>query len=321
MTESGRREFREANLFAHGTCRVGTAARLCEPRKPVAGKSRCPRARDQYATRAGGRPGTRFTTNDDGESVAFFDGRLGGLLLAWMMRNALPRLLTDSWAPPAFSAKFNWPIFAFAAAMSILTGIIFGLAPACQATRVKANSSLNNTGQMITHRRRGLTGKAIVILQVALSVLLVVGGGLFVRTLMQLRRTPLGFRSHNLLLFSVELPEKLYPATASNLLLQRIEEKLSSVPGVQHVTLTYVPLISGNAMHSTFVPEGKQRKPEGNPSVLANRVGAHFFETFGIAVVAGRGSGTSDRPRPIRAEAALHNPAVGQSSRTRAMVR
>lgn len=123
---------------------------------------------------------------------------------------------------------------------------------------------------MITHRRRGLTGKAIVILQVALSVLLVVGAGLFVWTMMQLGRTPLGFRSHNLLLFSVELPEELYPGTASNSLLQRMKERLSAVPGLQHVTLTRVPLISGNAMNSTFVPEGQQRKPDGNPSLLAN---------------------------------------------------
>ncbi len=218
----------------------------------------------------------------------------GGLLLAWAVRNAMPRLLANSWAPPAFSAKFSWPIFAFTAAISILTGIIFGLTPAWQATRVQVSSSLKDSGQTITHRRRGLTGKAIVTLQVALSMLLVVGAGLFVRTLMQLGQTPLGFRSHNLLLFSVGLPEKLYPGAASNSLLQRLEEGLSAVPGVQHLTLTRVPLISGNAMNSTFVPQGQKRKPEGNPSVLANRVGAHFFETFGIHIVAGRGFDASD---------------------------
>lgn len=221
-------------------------------------------------------------------------GGVGGLLLAWMVRNAIPRLLANSWEPPAFSAKFSWPIFAFAALMSILTGIIFGLVPAWQATRVEVGSALKDGGQLGMHRRRGWTAKALVTVQVALSMLLVTGAGLFASTLMHLESTPLGFRSHNLLLFDVELPEKIYPETRGNLLLQKLEERLASVPGVQHVTSTYIPLISGNAMNSTFVPEGQQRKPEGNPSVLTNRVGASFFETFDIPIVAGRGFDTSD---------------------------
>ncbi len=221
-------------------------------------------------------------------------GGSGGLLLAWTVRSAIPRLLSNVWAPPAFSAKFNWPIFAFAATISIATGIVFGLAPAWQATRVQMSSSLKESGLRMTHRRRGLAGKAIVILQVALSMLLVVGAGLFVRTLMQLSRTPLGFQSHNLLLFNVELQEKLYPRATSTLLLQRLEEKLSSVPGVRNVTLTEEPLISGSASNGTFIPEGQQRKAEGNPSVLVNGVGQRFFATFGIPIVAGRGFDSRD---------------------------
>ena len=223
-------------------------------------------------------------------------GGAAGLLLAFAVRNAIPRLLSKAWEPPAFSAKFSWPIFAFAAAISILTGIIFGLAPAWRATRVQVSSGLKDSGQTVTHRRRGLGGKSIVAVQVALSMLLVVGAGLFVRTLMQLARAPLGFRSHSLLLFSVEPKETRYPGAASNALLQRLEDKLATVPGVQSLTLTDVPLISGNAMNGTFIPEGQQRKAEGNPSVLTNGVGAHFFATFGIPIVAGRAFDTRDTP-------------------------
>ncbi len=223
-------------------------------------------------------------------------GGAGGLLLAWGMRNAVPRLMSTAWAPPAFSARFSWPIFVFAIAISILTGIIFGLAPAWQASRVQVGSSLKDSGQTIMHRSRGLAGRAIVILQVALSLLLVFGAGLFVRSLVHLERTPLGFRSHNLLLFEVELPEKLYPKTASTVILHRLQERLSAVPGAKSLTLTRVPLISGNASNSTFVPEGQQRKPKGNPSVLMNDVGEHFFSTFGIPIVAGRGFDTRDTP-------------------------
>ena len=221
-------------------------------------------------------------------------GGAGGLLLAWTVRSAIPRLLSNTWAPPAFSARFNWPIFAFAAAISVVTGVIFGLAPAWQATHVEVNPSLKDSGQTTTHRRRGLAGKAIVTVQVALSMLLVVGAGLFVRSLMQLARTPLGFQPHNLLLFSVELPEKLYPKATSTLLLQRIEERLPSVPGVQNVTLTEEPLISGSATNSSFVPEGQPRTEDAKQSAFVNHVGAHFFATFGIPIVAGRGFDAND---------------------------
>lgn len=221
-------------------------------------------------------------------------GGAGGLLLAWAMRNALPRLLSNAWAPPAFSAKFSWSIFGFAVAVSILTGIVFGLVPAWQASRLQVSAGLKDTGQTSTQRRRGLTGKAIVVFQVALSVLLVVGAGLFVRTLMQLGRAPLGLQPHNLLLFNVQPPEKRYPGAMRNLVLQRLEERLSTVPGVRRATLTEVPLLAGNAINNTFIPEGQKRKPEGNPSVLSNGVGMHFFETFGIPIVAGRSFTASD---------------------------
>ncbi len=115
-------------------------------------------------------------------------GGTAGLLLAWVARDGLPRMISHSWTPPAFAARFSWPIFAFAAAISILTGIIFGLAPAWQATRVQVSSGLKDTGQTVTHRRRGLAGKAIVVVQIALSMLLVIVAGLFVQTLMKLGR-------------------------------------------------------------------------------------------------------------------------------------
>ena len=221
-------------------------------------------------------------------------GGAAGLLLAWAMRNALPRMLADSWAPPAFAAKFSWPIFLFAAAISIATGLVFGLGPAWQATRVQVSSSLKDSGQTATRRRRGLGGKAIVVVQVALSMVLVTGAGLFVRTLTRLEGEGLGFRSRNLLLFKVPLPETRYHKEASVQVLQKLEERLASLPGVEQETLTYIPLMSGNAEGHTFVPEGQQRKAEGNPSVLVNEVGANFFSTYGIRVVAGRGFDGSD---------------------------
>jgi len=227
-------------------------------------------------------------------------GGLTGLMLAWGMRNAIPRMLSNGWNPPAFSARFSWPIFLFALGISLLTGVIFGLAPAWQATRVEASSGLKDAGQTVTHRRRGLAGKAIVVTQVALSMLLVVVAGLFVQTLIRLGRVPLGFRSHNLLLFSVQLPETRYPGASSVRAMRRLEEKLNAVPGVEGASLIGVPLISGNVRNGTFVPEGWSDKagtrPENKPSVLVNDVGLEFFKVFGIPIRAGRTFDATDTP-------------------------
>jgi predicted permease len=202
--------------------------------------------------------------------------------------------MSSAWAPPAFSARFDWRIFGFAAVVSILTGLIFGLVPAWEATRVEVSSGLKDAAQTATHRRRGLASKTIVVIEVALSMLLVVGAGLFVQTLVQLVHTRLGFRPHNLLLFELEPPQTRYPRAANIPIYQQLEQKLAAIPGVQSVTVTSVPLIAGNVGMHTFIPEGQQRKPNGNPTVLTNDVGTNFFSTYGIPIVAGRGFNASD---------------------------
>jgi predicted permease len=221
-------------------------------------------------------------------------GGIAGLMLAYAVRNAIPRMMSDSWAPPAFSARFDWRIFGFAAGVSIVTGLIFGLAPAWEATRVQVSSGLKDSAQTASHRRRGLAGKTIVVIEVALSMLLVVGAGLFVQTLIQLEHARLGFRPDNLLLFELQPPQTRYRDAANIPLYRQLEQKLSAIPGIQSVALTGLPLIDGNVMIHTFIPEGQQRKPEGNPVVLSNDVGESFFSTYRIPIVAGRGFNASD---------------------------
>jgi len=178
--------------------------------------------------------------------------------------------------------------------VSILTGLIFGLAPAWESARVEISSGLKDSARTASHRRRGLAGKAIVIIQVALSMLLVVGAGLFVQTLSQLGRARLGFQPDHLLLFGIEPPQTSYPGAKSTPLYRQIEEKLAAIPGVQSVTLTELPLIGGNVSAHTIIPEGQQRKPKGNPGALSNYVGRTFFSTFAIPIIAGRAFDATD---------------------------
>jgi predicted permease len=221
-------------------------------------------------------------------------GGAAGLVLAYGVRNAIPGIMSNAWEPPAFSARFDWRIFGFAAGISILTGLIFGLAPAWQATRVQVSSSLKEAAQTASRRQRGLAGKTIVVVELALSMLLVVGAGLFVQTLLQLGHSRLGFNPDHLLLFELQPPQTHYPGPANIPLYRQLDQRLAAVPGIRSVALTSVPLVAGNAMVHTFIPEGQQRKPEGNPSVLANNVGEGFFSTYGIPIVAGRGFNSAD---------------------------
>ena len=221
-------------------------------------------------------------------------GGVAGLLLAAGVRNAVPRLMANAWTPPAWRASFDWHIFGFAVALSIVTGLIFGVVPAMHATRVEVSTGLKDSGQTATHRRKGLTGRAIVVLQVALSMLLVIGAGLFVQTLLRLQHSPTGFRSRNLLLFELHLPETRYPGKTSVPVLQQIEAKLAAVPGVDSATLMRVPLMAHDVSNMTIVPEGQHPKPGERQSALINDVGQGFFSTLRIPILEGRSFDSAD---------------------------
>ena len=216
-------------------------------------------------------------------------GGAAGLLIGYLGRDAIPHLLSSPWEIAETTSKFDWKVFAFGTAISVLTGVLFGLAPAWKATRTQVSSGLKANAQTATRRRHNYAGKTIVMVQVALSILLLVGAGLFMRTLMNLNHARLGFRPENILLFELQPPRTRYSAAQGTALFHQIEERLAIVPGVDSVTLSAVPLIAGNISNSGFIPDG-QPVPSGKKRLVAdtNLVGEHFFDTFNIPVIAGR---------------------------------
>jgi predicted permease len=219
-------------------------------------------------------------------------GGAAGLLVAYLGRNAIPRMMTDPWGQLPFEGRIDWGVFAFASAISIVTGLLFGLAPAWQASRVQISSGLKDSAQTATRRRKGFAGKAIVVAQIALAMLLLVGAGLFVRTLVNLGYAHLGFNPDHLLLFDIEPPSARYRAAKDVALHRELEQRLAAVPGVDAVTLSRQPLIAGNITQSQFMPSGqasfKERRAE------FNLVGERFFLTMGIPLVAGRSFNSGD---------------------------
>ena len=225
--------------------------------------------------------------------LSFFGG-IAGLLLAYLGRNLIPRLLSTSWEPAPYISRFDLQVFAFAAVASVLTGFLFGLGPAWQALRMDVNSGLKESAGTATKSRKGITGKSIVVFQVCLSVLLVVCSGLFIRTLLNLSSNHVGFQPEHILLFEINPPVSRYPPPKDVALHRQLEEKLISVPGVDSITLSASPLVADNSWIENFSPNDQPRKLRDSDTAHFNSVGETFFSTMGIPILAGRGFNSGD---------------------------
>jgi predicted permease len=229
-----------------------------------------------------------------------------GLLLGYIARTGLPKLMLNAWEREDMNVPFDWRVFGFTAGVTIATGVLFGVAPAWAATRAEIGTALKEGGKTTTRHRKGLSGRAIVSFQVALSTLLVVGAGLFLRTLINLNSIDPGFRTDHLMLFDINPPSKQYPAPKDVELHARIEDALRSVPGVEGVTLTDVPLVSGSMSNSGFYVEGVSEAKEarqdrgGGPSAMEATVGRDFLSVMGIPMVVGRSFTLQDQDAPRR---------------------
>jgi predicted permease len=215
-------------------------------------------------------------------------GGLAGLLLGYCGRNAIPHLMSSSWETAVINVRFDWKIFGFTAAVSLFTGLVFGFMPAWQAMHTQVNKGLKENSHSATQGSGNFSGRMLVAVQIGLSMLLLVGAGLFIRTLANLNKSRLGFRPDNLVLFEIQAPNTRYPAPKDLVLYRQIEQRLVSAPGVRSVALSKNPLIAGNVSNDDFVPDGLPSKANGKTYVDDNVVGQDFFATMGIPILAGR---------------------------------
>ena len=214
-------------------------------------------------------------------------GGLAGLLVGWLGRNAILAMLSSPVEPVVVRGGFDWGVFAFNAALTAVTGLLFGVAPAWQSTRAQVSTTLKESAQTVTRRRRGLAGKAIVGFQVALSTLLVVTAGIFLRTLINLDRVDPGFDTRDLVLFELRPPQQEYTGEKQIQLFQEITDRVGTVPGVQSVTATSIPPLSHSYEDDDFQVVGD--KTGNNDAADNSTVGELYFATFRVPIVAGRG--------------------------------
>ncbi|HEY5330382.1 MAG TPA: ABC transporter permease [Acidobacteriaceae bacterium] len=238
-------------------------------------------------------------------------GGTAGLFLGYFGRNIIPHLLSTSWEATPLNTRFDLRIFAFTMAISLGTGILFGIVPAWQSTRTNVSTALKDSAAATTRRRKGLLGKGLVVFQIALSSLLVVSAGLFAFTLSNLSSSQLGFKPDHLLMFEIAAPASRYPAPQDVALHQRIEDRLQHVPGVQSITLTGQPILADSMSKSGFQPVGGT--PNANPGgVWNNDVGRSFFQTYNIPILYGRTFASNDTAKSPRV--AVINVALAKQS-------
>ena len=220
-------------------------------------------------------------------TLALAGGAVGLALAVWMDR-ALLNFLPAGDSPLTISTVPDWRILAFNLGISLLTGIVFGLAPALQSTRPNLAGTLKDqVGSIAGGTAVGLR-KTLVAAQVALSLLLLIGAGLFIRSLSNLKGLDPGFRTTNLIGFAVDPPMNGYQPERSLDFYRRLRESLDALPGVESSSLAVMPVLTGDEWDSSMAVEGFQHKATEAPDPHMQFISPDYFKTMNIPILLGR---------------------------------
>ncbi len=211
-----------------------------------------------------------------------------GLWLALWMINVLLAFKPPVDFPLAIDVSVDWRVLVFSFLVSVLTGAIFGLVPALQATRPSLVTALKDTAAQGGGRRSRMRS-GLVVAQIALSLVLLICAGLVVRTLQQLQTMNPGFDPHNALTLSFDLGLQGYDKARGEQFYQQIVERVQSLPGVRTVAVTsYVPLSLNYNSGNIFVEGQPTERGANAPSAMVAAVGPKYFETMATPLAQGR---------------------------------
>ena len=224
--------------------------------------------------------------------LALVGGAAGVLLGSWGSSALVSMVSTGPQALP-LNVEPDLRVLLFTVVLSILSAVVFGTAPAIRASRVELNASLKSNRASSSAITKSLVGKTLLVSQVALSLLLLVGAGLFVRTLVNLQRVDAGFNQEQVLLFQIDTDAIGYKQDSRLVQLYRdVEARVSSIPGVRAASFSMFAFNQGgwNAPASTRADSSSA----GTVQIGNNSVGPDFFEAMGLPLLAGRGFGAQD---------------------------
>ena len=209
-----------------------------------------------------------------------------GILLAIGLTKAIVALMPEYYVPNEARVTVNGYVLLFSAGVSVLTGIIFGLAPALKSSRQNLVESLKDAGRSLSGHAGGRTRAALVVVEIALSVVLLMGASLTIRGFVQLRRLDLGFQPDRVLMVNLPLPPKRYSTYAQRIAFaERVMDSVKSLPGVKSAAIGNGGMPFGGPQ-SAYSIEG-QPKTDSHP-IFVQLISAGYPQTLGIALRAGR---------------------------------
>jgi predicted permease len=225
-------------------------------------------------------------------------GGVGGVLISLIGIRVLLRFVPQSGSEPVtgINATLDWRVLAFTVTVCILTGLLFGIAPAWQSTRPDLVPSLKEDVPGSTGTRRFTLRKGLVILQVGLSLPLLVGAGLFVRTLGNLRELDTGFAAKNVVVASADPTRFGYKGQRTRDFYDRLCARAATLPGVRVASLALLTPLTGSSWDGSITVEGYTVKPGDRNNVYFNAVGPRYFEALGTPLLLGRDFTRQDNP-------------------------
>jgi predicted permease len=215
-------------------------------------------------------------------------GAVLGAGLAFALSRTLVAFISTPNNPLFVSLEMDWRMLGFTAVLAVLTCLLFGLLPALRATYLSPVSAMRAGGRSVTagRERFGLR-RALVATQVALSLVLLVGALLFVRSLHNLLTTDAGFQSEGLLTINIDFSRAQYPKERRLVVYRDLSDRLSALPGVVAVAQVGFTPVSGSGWNNSIGPDGAPAAASGKDSWF-NRAGPGYFQTMGTRLLAGR---------------------------------
>ncbi len=225
--------------------------------------------------------------------LAVLGGGFGLLLGSWGVDTLLA--FKPEELPRVEGIHLDGQVLAFTLGLSLLTGLIFGLGPAWQATRVRVNAALSDASRSVT-LGRSLGRNALVVAELALALVLLIGAGLLGNTFYRLTIVAPGFSPQNILSVRVELPEARYRQVAQQTeFRERVLDNLNALPGARAAMISELPL-GGDALDHNFLIEGRPPIAIGEePSLYARSIAGDYFKVMGIPLLRGRALTRDDR--------------------------
>jgi putative ABC transport system permease protein len=228
-------------------------------------------------------------------------GAVFGLVFAWWSSALLVQQLSTWQNTVSLDLALDWRVLGFTAALACLSAMTAGVAPAIGLKSVTAGGALKDAGRGVAGDRRFAVRGALVVAQIAVSLVLVVAAGLFLRTFASLNQLPLGFVPEPLLVVELNLQASGGPPEARAARVERLRDSAAAVPGVRSASVSAIRLLTGGGWASGLVGVGDGPNSPSRPALWLNATTPGWFETMGMSLRSGRDFEDGDRvgSRPV----------------------